>query len=234
MKTALVLRHVGHEDLGNLEPVLRGQQFTITYKDAATHIFTALDPLQPDLLVVLGGPVSVYDQADFPFLAAEIDIIKQRLQQDLPTIGICLGAQLIAAAAGAAVYPGLEGKEIGWSLLTLTPAGKRSTLAALETTPVLHWHGDTFDLPADATLLASSGLYEHQAFSIGNNILALQFHPEVLAHNMEHWFIGGAGEIAQAKMNLAHLRQDTDKYIHKLQIQAKQLWQAWLLNMTAQ
>lgn len=228
-KTAVILRHVYHEDLGNLETVLLQQQYAIEYKEAATLVGTQFDPMQPDLLVVLGGPVSVYDQTNFPFLTTEVNLIKQRLQHDLPTLGICLGAQLIAAAAGAAVYPGIEGKEIGWSLLTLTPAGKRSCLSLLKATPVLHWHGDTFDLPPGATLLASSALYEHQAFSIGKNILALQFHPEVLAHSMEHWFIGGAGEIAQSEINLLHLRHDTIKYIDNMQLPATQLWQAWLL-----
>lgn len=227
MKTAVVLRHINHEDLGNLEAVLLQQQYTIEYKEAAA-VFTQFNPLQPDLLVVLGGPISVYDQANYPFLATEINLIRQRLQHDLPTLGICLGAQLIASAAGAAVYPGIEGKEIGWSLLTLTPAGKRSCLTLLETTPVLHWHGDTFDLPPGATLLASTALYEHQAFTIGKNVLALQFHPEVLAHNMEQWFIDGANEIAQADIDLLHLRKDTIKYINNMQLPAMQLWKTWL------
>src|SRR5690606_19806428 len=137
------------------------------------------------LLVILGGPIGVYETQDYPFLQQEIDLLKVRLEQNLPTLGICLGAQLIAHALGADVYAGPH-KEIGWSKLTLSQA-KNNPLTALNESKVLHWHGDTFDLPANAELLASSTLYSNQAFRVGNNILALQFHAEVAAASLEKW-----------------------------------------------
>src|SRR5262249_51014029 len=122
----------------------------------------------------------VYDSEEYPFLLDELELLRACLQQRLPTVGICLGAQLLASALGARVYPGPH-KEIGWSPLSLTEAGAAGPLVALGAgLPVLHWHGDSFDLPAGATLLASTALYRHQAFALGPTILGLQFHPEVL------------------------------------------------------
>jgi GMP synthase (glutamine-hydrolysing) len=110
-------------------------------------------------------------------------------------LGICLGAQLIARALGAKVYPG-PAKEIGWSALRLTDAGRQGPLAALADVPVLHWHGDTFDLPGGAARLASTDLCANQAFAVGRQVLAFQFHPEATEVGFERWLIGHACEIA--------------------------------------
>src|SRR5690606_9988829 len=109
------------------------------------------------LTIILGGPIGVYETEDYPFLQKEIDLLKVRLENNLPTLGICLGAQMIAHALGAKVYAG-HAKEIGWSTLQLATLPD-NILAPLTNVPVLHWHGDTFDLPENATLLASSSLY---------------------------------------------------------------------------
>ena len=180
-RTALAIKNVAFEDLGLIEPLLAARGFTVRYADAATDDLQALDPLAPDLLVVLGGPIGAYQEELYPFLRPELALIERRLQADRPTLGICLGSQLVARALGARVYPGSAGKEIGWAPIALTEAGAGSALRHLapERTPVFHWHGDTFDLPTGATRLASTAAYPNQAFRWGGHVLALQFHCEV-------------------------------------------------------
>ena len=146
MKTALAIRHLHFEDLGTLEPLLREMNYQVQYVDAVLDDLATLDVESPDLLVVLGGPIGAYDDALYPFLAAELQLLRRRLASARPLLGICLGAQLIARALGANVYP-LGRKEIGFAPLTLTDAGRASPLAALEGVAVLHWHGDQFDIP---------------------------------------------------------------------------------------
>src|SRR5690349_9578555 len=116
MKTALVLRHLAFEDLGRLEAVLRKAGYDIRYIEAGVDPLNGYAPLEPDLLVVLGGPIAVYDIEDYPWMAEEVNWVRRRLLEDRPTLGVCLGAQVMAAALGAKVYPGGK-KEIGWGPL---------------------------------------------------------------------------------------------------------------------
>ena len=230
MKQAIAIRHICFADLGSLAEVLKEQGYDYRYLEAGEDDLTQLDPLQPDLLIILGGPMGVYDRDKYPFIEHEISILQQRLAADLPTLGICLGSQMIAAALGARVYPG-DQKEIGWSELILHEDPTRDYFRHLagDKTKVLHWHGDTFDLPQQVKLLASSSLYPHQAFSYGKNTLALQFHPEVTLDAMEHWYINHSDEIANTPhINVKRLRDDSDKYGHGLIAQAKEFWQEWL------
>jgi GMP synthase (glutamine-hydrolysing) len=209
LTSAAVIRHVAFEDLGVLAPVLLARGVSARYFEAGIDDLEAIARDEPDLLVVLGGPIGVYDEPLYPFLAGEIRIIERRLREGTPVLGICLGAQLIAKAAGARVYPGKQ-KEIGFSPLSLTPAGEASCLGALNAADgcVLHWHGDTFDLPAGATLLASTPITQNQAFSLGPNVLALQFHMEAEPRGLERWLIGHTGEIAQAGLDVRKLRAE--------------------------
>jgi len=209
LTSAAVIRHVSFEDLGVLAPVLAARGIDVRYWDAGVDDLEAIARQEPDLLIVLGGPIGVYDEPLYPFLAGEIALIERRLRAGAPIIGICLGAQLIAKAAGARVYPGNQ-KEIGFSPLTLTPAGAASCLSALNATggTVLHWHGDTFDLSAGATLLASTPITPNQAFSLGASVLALQFHMEAEPRGLERWLIGHTGEIAQAGLDVRSLRAE--------------------------
>jgi len=230
MKTALAITHVGFEDLGSLESVLRQAGFDIRYLDATTAPLESLDPIAPDLLVVLGGPIGVYEQASYPFLSHEIALLRQRLARQLPTIGICLGAQLMATALGAKVYPGPSGKEIGW-LPVFAPDGA-ATDNPLQPLfqpgmQVLHWHGDTFDLPSTARLLASSARYPHQAFAVGQHALALQFHPEAQAESLQRWYVGHACELAQAGISVAALRAQSALHAPRLEKQAALMWRRW-------
>jgi GMP synthase (glutamine-hydrolysing) len=182
MKSAIAIRHVHFEDLGSLEPALERASYEVRYADYGVDDIAVLDPVAPDLVVVLGGPIGAYEDDLYPSLKHELKLLEMRLGANRPTIGICLGAQLMARALGARVYPtGL--KEIGWGPLILRPAGCESAIRHLgeDDTAMLHWHGDTFDLPAGATLLASTEICANQAFSWGRHALAFQFHPEATA-----------------------------------------------------
>nr|WP_242881129.1 glutamine amidotransferase [Stenotrophomonas maltophilia] len=173
MKHAVVLQHVGFEDLGTLQPLLLAQGWQLQLLQAGVD---ALDDAETaDLLVVLGGPISANDTGTYPFVNDSIALLQRRLQRQRPTLGICLGAQLMARALGASVAPS-GGKEIGFAPLLLTDEGQRSPLQSLQGIPVLHWHGEAFELPAGARRLASTPACRHQAFAIGSHALALQCH----------------------------------------------------------
>jgi GMP synthase (glutamine-hydrolysing) len=227
-RRAVAIRHVVFEDLGALAGVLDARGFATDYLEAGRDDLTAAG--DPDLLVVLGGPIGAYEDEAYPFVSEEARLIARRLDARKPTLGICLGAQLMARALGARVYPsGL--KEIGWGRIDLTPAGRASPLAPLgdPTERVLHWHGDTFDLPGGATLLASTGACANQAFAIGDFALALQFHIEVETANLARWFIGHAVEIAAAKSApLSALRADTARYGPALERTGAACLETWL------
>lgn len=208
-KTIYAIQHLAFEDLGILEDVFYELGFRVRYFEAGVEDLTkALD--YQGLTIILGGPIGVYEVEDYPFLKQEIDLLKVRLEKNLPTLGICLGAQLIAHALGAKVYAG-HVKEIGWSSLDIRYAND-NILSPLTQTPVLHWHGDTFDLPEQATLLASSKVYSNQAFQVGANILALQFHIEVATESLEKWLIGHHCELRKADINIPQLRHDNQSY----------------------
>jgi GMP synthase-like glutamine amidotransferase len=134
-----------------------------------------------DGLVVMGGPASAAVDEGFPSRLGELALLQDALARDVPTLGVCLGAQLLAVAGGGSVYPGLDGPEIGWGPVALAdPAGTDLLLGGLpDRLVVLHWHGDTFDLPPGATRLASNRRYANQAFRLGDHAWGLQFHLEV-------------------------------------------------------
>jgi GMP synthase (glutamine-hydrolysing) len=191
----------------------------------------AADIVDSDLLVVLGDPIGAYEEEPYAFLNDELRVIEKRLRAGKPVLGICLGGQLLARALGARVYRG-NGKEIGWSPLTLTAAGRRSCLAPLgDGTPVLHWRSDTFDLPKGATHLASSERYRHQAFAWEHHGLALQFHLEVAAAGLERWYIGHACEIAGIPgLSVPMLRAEAEQWAPALAPLAARCFEfeAWL------
>lgn len=231
MLRVLAIRHVAFEDLGTLESVFTARRFEIMYIEAFRG-FEGVDPIAPDLVVILGGPISVYDEKNYPFLVEEMRFLERRLAAGKPILGICLGCQLLARTLGVRVYAGSQ-KEIGWSALTLTQAGRSSPLRHLhdDDAHVLHWHGDTFDLPASARLLASTAVYAHQAFDIEPHVLGLQFHAEVTAQALEQWYVGHACEIAGTPgITVPALRADADRYAGSTERNCRAMFTEWLLH----
>ena len=231
MHKALVLTHVPFEDAGSLSAALGKRGLSIEARDACVADLRDLDVLEPDVLIVMGGPISVYEAATYPFLVGEIELLRQRLAAQRPTLGICLGAQLMAAALGAAVYPGTKGKEIGWAPLFGGDAIDRCPAITELLVPglhLLHWHGDTFDIPSGAAHLAATQRYRNQAWSLGRYALALQFHPEVLQPGLERWYVGHACELAGAGVDVNALRRDGERFAPALEAVAMRFWERWL------
>ena len=223
----IALRHLAFEDLGVFAPVLHEQGASLEYWDCGRCEYDGKAWLEADLAVVLGGPIGVGDEARYPFLREELRLVKARLEAGLPLLGVCLGAQLMAAALGARVYPGAR-KEIGWGSVTLTPEGGEGVLAPLRDAPVLHWHGDTFDLPPGARLLASSDVTPHQAFSLGFGQLALQFHVEADAARMEDWLVGHCCELAVAGVDPCVIRDGACRLGARAAAAGQEICRRWL------
>jgi GMP synthase (glutamine-hydrolysing) len=188
MRRILVLQHEACEHLGLMAEFLTRRDVEPRY----VKIFEGENI--PEIsaysgMILLGGPMSVYDEEEHPFLRFEDRLVRSALSTGLPLLGICLGAQLIAKAAGARVYPGKQ-KEIGWYPIYMTSDGLRDRLfsALGKRLTVFQWHGDTFDIPRHGVRLAGSALFPNQAFRIGSSAYALQFHLEVSPPMIREWF----------------------------------------------
>jgi len=174
-----VLQHVAPEGPGRIASALEKTGFALetTRIDLGEAVPGALDGASA--LVVMGGPMGVYEANQYAHLLAEQKLIEKALRDAVPVLGVCLGAQLLASTLGARVYPGTR-KEIGWFPLTLTKAALTDGLFASAPGSfwALHWHGDVFDLPSDAVSLARSDLTLHQAFRFEKNTYGFLFHLE--------------------------------------------------------
>ena len=224
-----VIQFLSFEDTGSFSPVLKQMGYDIcVFQAGVDDLSTILQEKDP--LIILGGPISAYDLITYPYLKEIIVGLKQRLITNYATFGICLGAQLIATALGARVYPG-HIKEIRWGRLSLSAQAFASPLRFLEGIHILHWHGDTFDLPTVGTHLASSIYYPNQAFSVGNNIIALQFHAEADPKQFERWLIGHTDELKQHKIDILDLRLENQYYGNILADKAKLVLEDWLNNL---
>jgi len=223
---AAAIQHVLFEDLGLIEPVLLERGYEIERLEAGIDELGE-SPLTADLLVVLGGPIGVGDSSSYEFLEVEKKLIGDRLAAGRPTLGICLGAQLMASALGAEVRP--TGRtEIGFGELTLTDEGRSSVLSPLEGIPVLHWHGDEFLIPEGADRLASTDGFPNQAFSFGRTALALQFHIETDPALLERWLIGHSGELHSEGIDPRDLREQASRIGPRLSAAARAVLERWL------
>lgn len=170
------LQHIEFEGLGIIEPWLHAKGFEVT--GSRMYAGDSLPDLeQIDLLIIMGGPMSVNDEQALPWLREEKAFIRKALTEDKAVLGICLGAQLIATALGQQVYPNAEA-EIGWFPVSGNTHHNGAAFHFPEQVTVLHWHGETFDLPHGSVLLASSAACRNQAFQLGRSVIGLQFHLE--------------------------------------------------------
>lgn len=205
------LYHSAGETVGLLGDVLR--QHNLPFHDLHLYEGDGLPRDTSDLegLIVMGGPMNVDEVHAYPFLREEVTLIEKMISEHKPVLGICLGAQLIAKAFGSRVYPNKH-KEVGWHPIELTSSGKTDPhLKHLpSSTSVLHWHGDTFDLPKGTVHLARSKKCENQAFRHGDNVYGLQFHLEATPGMVRSWCASadgikdlvGAGETAEGVIQL--------------------------------
>jgi GMP synthase-like glutamine amidotransferase len=183
----IVLQHVAWEGPGLIafEARERGLFLDVRRLDQGDSI---PNPDRVEGLVVMGGPMGAYETDKYPYLAQECRLIRELAHRNRPVLGVCLGAQLLASALGANVYPGQQA-EVGFGSVDLTAEGKQDFLfePVEGPVPVFHRHGDTFDLPARAVLLASSKQYLHQAFRFGSRAYGLQFHVEPDSETWSGW-----------------------------------------------
>lgn len=202
MRRALVLLHEENEGAGRLVPALERAGFQVDTR------LRRVEPADQDvpLLVVMGGMQAVYEASRLPYLLDELRVLRYRLARGLPSLGICLGSQLLASAAGARVFPGERGMELGPFPVHLTPAGaKDEVFGALPAKfTALHWHGDTHDPVPGGKLLASTECYAQQAYRIGNSY-GLQFHPELTGEAFLQWADAAPADVARAGVARAQL-----------------------------
>jgi GMP synthase (glutamine-hydrolysing) len=246
VKRAVVLQHTPAEGPARVAELLAERNVALdvrqVYRGDAVPERVGLD----EMLVVMGGPMGVADVLDprYPFLAREIVLLREAIARDRPALGICLGAQLLAAAAGARVYPNTRraadgavvfAREVGWGFVDFAPAraGHEPALAGLPARQmVLHWHGDTFDLPRGAVPLASTPVCRNQAFRLGWKHFALQFHCELAADDVAVWVREDAAYVREAngEDGGARILADTERHF----ADARPVWDCLLRNVIGQ
>jgi GMP synthase (glutamine-hydrolysing) len=226
-RTALILQHDPSIHAGNIGPTLEGHGYELRVVDVTSEDVSAIDPAEADLVVVLGGEMGAYQTEEYPFLTAEQQLIRARIDAERPTLGVCLGAQLMAGALGERVYRG-DTMQIGFRRVEPTEAGADSPIRHFDGVPVVQWHGDTFELPERAVRLASSSDYSNEAFAIGDFALAVQFHPEVTEEMHEAWVADGYNELDELAIDPDALRRDRELYSARMQEASRAAFSEWL------
>ncbi len=226
----LIVKHIDIEGPGTLGDFLkaRGEPFRIVELGAGEGL--PADPKAFKAVVVLGGPMNVDEEDRYPFLRPENDFIREVLKAEIPYLGICLGSQLLAKAAGARVVKSPV-KEIGWYQVQLTAEGKKDTLfkGFQPQDPIYHWHGDMFQIPVQGKLLATAEGCPHQALKVGSNAYGLQFHVEVTDKSIKEWCEEYCAVDLPGRLDHAQSMMD-DYWKHKkaFDAQAQRLYQNFL------
>jgi GMP synthase (glutamine-hydrolysing) len=234
MDEVLVFQHDPFEDLGFFAEVLEKQGANFRTIRLFHGEMPAEDWERTSALIILGGPMSVADEEQYPFLRWEKTIIRAAIDEAVPLLGVCLGAQLIVAALGSAVYHGPV-KEIGWYPISITPHGQvDSSLGYLPESPIVfQWHSDGFDLPSGALRLASSVYYQNQAFRLGKNIYGLQFHLEMTSAMIERWIDEHSKDLAQIPyVHPDKIVSDTQNYLPALKYYAEKFLSEFIRRAT--
>ncbi len=228
MSKVFVLQHVQCETLGIIADALVSRGIMAQY--IRPFLGEAVPKGLNDAagLVIMGGPMGVYDYREYPFLSSEIKLIERALYQDKPILGVCLGSQLLAAALGVQVVKG-EKKEIGWHPITLTEHAATDSLfeGVVPSFMVYHWHGDIFPLPPDAVSLASSMLTKVQAFRYREKAYGLLFHMEMtegLILAMTNTF---AAELKGMSMHPGEIIGKINQHLPPLQEIGKRVFGRW-------
>jgi GMP synthase-like glutamine amidotransferase len=221
----LAIKHIDIEGPGSIGDFLHDAARLISIIDVGRRHFLPHDLKNIEAIISLGGPMNVYEEEKYPFLKEEDTFIKKVLQQKIPFLGICLGSQLLAKAAGAKVTKSPQ-QEIGWSQVKLTDAGKKDPL--FQNLPdelkVFQWHEDMFEIPPNGVLLASSKGCPHQAFRIGENAYGLQFHVEVTPKIVDSWIDAYAKNEAKSPV-FENIRSEFLRVEQAYAAQAKQMYE---------
>lgn len=232
----IAVYHVPFEDLGTFSVPVIEHGYEVTYRHAGSAPLSEAEWRDTDLIIVLGGPIGANDTAAYPWLDAEIRGLHSRLKLKRPTLGICLGAQLMAVALGGKVVrrtgaDNVSAAEIGWSALALSAGA--GVLERLRGVPVLHWHGDNIVLPQGMAPAAATEGTPCQAFHVEPYALGIQFHAEFDAGALEQWLTGHAVELQHAGVDLGKLREETLRRGGALNLAGKALIRDWLSGLDA-
>ncbi|HUY39484.1 MAG TPA: type 1 glutamine amidotransferase [Candidatus Binataceae bacterium] len=229
MAKIIVLQHHPAENLGAIAQELESAALAWQYVRIHDGHPVPKDTKGAGGLIVMGGPMAVYQTDRFPFLIHEMKLVENAIKQDRPVLGICLGAQIVAAALGAKVEKNPAGKEIGWHRVRLSPAAREDRLfrGVAETLTPFHWHGDHFELPAGAVALASSDKTPCQAFRHGEKTWALQFHLEVTRAGIENMSNAFARELEREKISANEMLAASDTHLPALGTIAQTVFSRW-------